>query len=389
MIKFFIAGYYGLGNIGDEAILSGIIQSLKGNFKDIKITTLTNDKKFTEEYHNISAVEHSFKKGKNIFLRNQLSKGESLKICKEINKCDIFILGGGELIQDIKFYYLPSLFSLIKYAQLKRKKTVIYGIGAGPIETNFGKKLTKKVLKQVDLITVRDEKSKIALEKCGLDNVIQTADPAFSIKVPSKEELNYNKQFFLEDEYFSATAHNRLYYDDTFRATDGALVDLDKRRTTFSKVYNDIASTFNKKVFFLPTVESDVNGFLHLKENMDENNCKIMDYSESIIPFLASLQSSELLIGMKLHSLIFATLLGKPFVPIAYSSKVESYIDILGLKELSMNIEEINEPNFNSNILNNIRNVMNDKNFSKFLVKKSAILKKKSLENATLIKNIL
>ncbi len=185
MVKYLISGYYGLDNIGDEAILSGMISSLKKYSNNPSFSVLTNNASVTRSLHDVNPVEHSFKRGFKNFGKNVIVKNELGNIIKEIRKCDVFIMGGGSLLQDLKIHYLPALLSQIKIAQLMKKKTVIYGIGAGPIDTAIGKSMIKSILNHADLVTVRDEMSKNVLDNCGVDEVIQTADPAFGINLPN------------------------------------------------------------------------------------------------------------------------------------------------------------------------------------------------------------
>ena len=51
------------------------------------------------------------------------------------------------------------------------------------------------------------------------------------------------------------------------------------------------------------------------------------------------LKQSDYLIGMRLHSIIFATQLGKPFIALNYASKVYNYLEDLGLREYVVEID--------------------------------------------------
>ena len=190
MTNILIAGYYGLNNIGDEAILSGMICSLNKYIDNAQFSVITNDPIETRKLHNVFPVKQSFKEGLQKFALNCVFKNELYNIFKQIDNCDIFILGGGSLLQDLRVYYLPFLLSMVYYAQKKGKRTVVYGIGAGPIDTQLGKKLCRKILGSADLVTVRDSMSKRVLDKCDIKNVAQTADPAFGIDIRKNDILH-------------------------------------------------------------------------------------------------------------------------------------------------------------------------------------------------------
>ena len=56
-MKLLLSGYYGFGNIGDEAILAGILTSLKDRHE---ITVLSNDPRSTSYLHKVKAVHRYF-----------------------------------------------------------------------------------------------------------------------------------------------------------------------------------------------------------------------------------------------------------------------------------------------------------------------------------------
>ncbi|MGI6145591.1 MAG: polysaccharide pyruvyl transferase family protein [Peptococcia bacterium] len=393
MINILIMGYYGLGNVGDEAILAGIIASLEKNIEDVNIYVITNSPIETKELHNVHAVPQSFKKGSRIFFKKQIKEKEYKGIIKAINNCDVFILGGGSLLQDFKVYYLPIFLSLVKLAQSKRKKTVIYGIGAGPIETTLGKYLCNKVLNNTDIVTVRNSSSKKALEKCGVNNVIQTVDPAFAldlpdddliIKVLSKQNINNTNGII------STTLHHKLYNDDLYRKTNGANIDIAKRRKIMAEIYDHLIQNYNQDVMFIPTEKNDQKGYLEVRKIMNNKNTIVPDYSSNYKYVLSLLSVSNILIGMRLHSIILATILGVPFIALSYSSKVKSFLELINLDDLYIEIEEIEKPYFKEKLTDLFANVWTNRTYySKYLLEQSKKLRSIAFDNGKLVADIL
>ena len=390
MTNVLISGYYGIGNMGDEAILSGIINALSEQLEDPSFSAITSDPEDTRRLHNITPVYQSFQKGIPAFLRNQVTQGELLKVNKAISDCDVFMLGGGEQLQDLKIHYLPILLSLVHLAQKKGKKTVIYGIGAGPIETKLGKRLCRKVLGKADLVTVRDDKSKSALEGCGLTNVIKTVDPAFGIEIPDGASLkSMRSEMGLPEgkKVISATSHSRLYDDDMYRRTKGAGIDLDLRRKKLAEAYDHLIDSSDLDLFFVPTVGADSTGFKAVKGHMKRGgNARLMDHRSDYRYVMAALSGSEALIGMRLHSMILASQLGIPFTPVSYSSKVRSFLDMLGLNDLYLDTEDIEEDDFKERLLENYSKVRDNRaGQSRNLLEHSERLRKKASDSAKLV----
>lgn len=394
MKNIFIAGYYGLGNIGDEVILSGMITSLRKVIDDPNISVLTNNPEETQALHKVKTVQQSFKKGMPKFSRNVIFEGEFSNVRREIINCDVFILGGGSLLQDLRVYYLPALLSLIKLAQRHGKKTVVYGIGAGPIDTYLGKKLCSSVLNKADLVTVRDSMSKDVLVRCGVRDVIRTADPAFGIEVPDRgvlEQYVSSMNISDGDQYIASTAYNWLHDSDLSRNAVKATQDLLDRRLSMAKIFESIVCKYDRNMLFIPTVEVDRDSYMVIRDYMPSSKkAKVLDYNPNFNAILASLSRSDILVGMRLHSLILATLMGVPIVPISYCGKVKSYLSLIGMENLYMDVEDLGKETFSAQLLDNFDTVWEKRSHYISHQKMAATqLKQKAYENAKLVADLL
>lgn len=171
MRKAIICGYYGQGNAGDEALLLAILERLP---KDIKPIILSgNPTKTSEDYGVIS-----------------YSRQGIIKQIFKLGKKDLFIWGGGSLIQDITSIKSPLFYlGLMILAQLKGLKTVAYAQGIGPIKTPFIQWLTKQVLKKCSGVSVRDRDSAKLMEKWGIKYIIG-ADPVWALSAKINPNLN-------------------------------------------------------------------------------------------------------------------------------------------------------------------------------------------------------
>lgn len=392
MTRILIAGYYGLDNIGDEAILSGMINSLKRYLPDADISVITNNPHTTLSLHKVNAIEQSFKKGLPTFFKKGFSNGEFVNVYKAIDNCDIFILGGGSLLQDLKFYYLPALYSLLSLAQMKGKTTVVYGIGAGPIDTKIGQELSKKILNNVDLVTVRDPMSKNVLETCGVKEVIQTIDPAFGMNIPEKYvSSSNNKGRKFEDNKISTTIYNWLHDSDILRNPSAPPLDLQSRRESMAKIYSDIILEHNKELIFIPTVHTDFGSYSKINDLISVKGKSTVNYYKNEFDYIFSLISrTELLIGMRLHSLILSTMIGTPLVPISYCGKVKSYLELLDMSDFYLDVENIGEAEFEETLISNFEKASSKRNYySDFLLDKAEKFGRIASENAKMVSELV
>lgn len=152
MSKIIISGYYGFENTGDEAILLGIISNIRAVNKPVDICVLSRRPEITASRYGVRAIN-----------RNNFRA-----IIQEIKRCDLFLSGGGSLLQDITGWKsIPYYLGLVLIAQLMGKKTAFYAQGIGPVRGTLGRLLIKFVGNRTDLITVRDEASKELLVELG------------------------------------------------------------------------------------------------------------------------------------------------------------------------------------------------------------------------------
>lgn len=295
MKNIFIFGYYGFKNTGDEAILSALVDNIKDIMPDANITALTYNSEHTEELFRIRAV----------------SRNRFTEIINAIKNADVVISGGGSILQDVTssrslLYYLWIIWVAKRYG----KKVMFYGNGFGPINRLINRKIIRYLINQVDVITVRDFESKERMQSLGINKEITvTADAVFSLR--------------LELESFEKHGDKRK-------------IGISLRDWMGKERYKEIIAKTadylikrNFEVIFIPMqFPTDLNISREIDALMTEVPILI---HEEISPkeILKIISELDLLIGMRLHSLIFATIVGTPVVGLEYEAKISSYLKII------------------------------------------------------------
>ncbi|MDR0424568.1 MAG: polysaccharide pyruvyl transferase family protein, partial [Clostridiales Family XIII bacterium] len=85
VFRILISGYYGFNNIGDESILTAVVDSLRAKLPDIEITVLSQNPANTSEKHSVRAADRK----------------SPAAIMGAVRRCDLLISGGGSLLQDV------------------------------------------------------------------------------------------------------------------------------------------------------------------------------------------------------------------------------------------------------------------------------------------------
>jgi polysaccharide pyruvyl transferase CsaB len=313
MKKILISGYYGFDNAGDEAVLAGLISGLnKGSSaKEFALTALSIAPIRTKALHGIDAVDRY--KGFFTAIRNT----------------DLLLSGGGSLLQDVTsahgiFYYL----AVVRIAQILGRKTMFIAQGIGPLTRPRSKKLTTSVANRLDAITVRDDASKSLLETIGVKRpVVVTADPALLLTPTITTNRN------------------------------GVLLSLRAWPGLPASFAFDLASAIKSTGISKPSA-LNMHGLADA-EAADQilQRLSTAPYaapapyrSATYLELLDKVASSELVIGMRLHALIFAAAAGIPMVSLSYDPKVDAFMAALGQSDAVVKVETANRRIFEETI---------------------------------------
>lgn len=164
-MKVAISGYYGYGNVGDEALLAALLDRLgKGGFRPL---VLSGDPAATRALHGVAAANRA------VGLVPALLRSQAL------------VSGGGGLLQDrTSARSLAYYLGVIGLARRLGRRVVVYGQSIGPL-SDSGRRKVARALNGVP-VAVRDEASQGLLRELGVAAHL-TADPALLLDVTPQE----------------------------------------------------------------------------------------------------------------------------------------------------------------------------------------------------------
>lgn len=312
MHRIVISGYYGFNNIGDESILKAVIDNLKERLDHIEITVLSKNPEGTAEKYGVKAVN-----------RKSFSQ-----VLKTVARSDLLISGGGSLLQDVTskrsiLYYLAVMW----IALLFRKKVFIYSQGIGPVNSKWNRRLMVKTLKRVDYIVVRDEGSREFLleEGIGDEKVYVTADPVIRIRKPG---LETGRQI-LEKAGFPCQGIGPAI---------GIAVKGRKKDKEFEdeicKGIRLLVERFQARVVLIPFHFSEDMPITEEITGRMGNLVTCLRHKYLTEEMLSIIGNMDVLVGVRLHSLIHAAIMDVPMIGISYDPKVNSFMKSVGLKAL-------------------------------------------------------
>jgi len=356
-----ISGYYGFKNVGDDAMLMAIIDTLKMYKKDLRILVLSKNPIETRRIYNVDSI----------------SRVNLIPILYIMKNSKLFISGGGSLIQDNTstrslIYYL----GMIWLAKKMKMKVMIYANGIGPLNKKNNRSLTKHVVDRVDVITLREELSYKELVSLNISKpkIYVTADPAFTIQPENTEHVDG----LLLDEEINPNAR---YIGISVRKWHGH----DKYETTIANIADYIIETYGINVLFIPMhYPGDLVIIKNIQSKM-KNKSYTVSKKHSVSEILGIIGKTEMLIGMRLHALIFAASIGVPIVGIVYEPKVEGFLKYSNQASLG----HVNSLEFD-NAIKIIDNTWNNREQIKDQLKNTtASLKERALSNAEIAVKII
>ena len=168
-----VGGYFGCGNLGDDAILEGLLEELSHGYPGVGILALTDRPRRSRRRFGIPCYNR----------KNPLSVFWALLLS------DGFLCGGGSLLQNLTsrrslFYYL----GLLRQARRLGCVPVLFAAGIGPLLGEQDPLRVAKELKKCPYIGLRDETSRKELQALGLDpaRLHVGADPAILLPAPPR-----------------------------------------------------------------------------------------------------------------------------------------------------------------------------------------------------------
>lgn len=360
MKKILYIGIFKATNIGDLAISNQIFEYLNSISDNYSIdlmdfSSLRNINYPSTEIRtsNISSYVKLWLSNSKLFLYVYEKYYESSFINKPfkeyghiIDNYDILCIGGGNLLMSISDnLWAIKINKLVRIAKMMNKKVFVISVGAGPILSNKSTKLFEKSLNLADYITVRDSYSKDFLEKILKinKNVEISGDPVLLLSnkchvsnKKNKKTINiamsimpFGKKFFSNLSWYNS-------YD------------------YYLEMYKNIMEYFydknNNYIFYLFSTErSDYDTILELQEYVFKNsnvlskkNIKVQ-YISKLSELLNFYQTTDLLIGTRMHSLIIAYTQSIPIIAISWQNKVEGFMEYIKCVEYCYSLNKINE----------------------------------------------
>ena len=182
--RLLLCGFYGCGNLGDDALLTALLASVTKSAPRAAVTCLVGDDPALCARVGADNV--------------RFAPRMRPSVLSELLRSDTVILGGGSVLQNKTgnaslLYYL----ALLRLAQICGKRTALLAGGLGPIRGAIPRFLTASALKRLDHASFRDRDACRLARRLGVPSPRLSADPALLLRCDPTMRISLPDRFFL------------------------------------------------------------------------------------------------------------------------------------------------------------------------------------------------
>ncbi|MCN0180250.1 polysaccharide pyruvyl transferase [Salinispora arenicola] len=318
-----VLGSYGGRNLGDEAILTGLLADLQEQEPNARIIVFSRNPDHTRSAHpEVEAVPWE-----------GVSRTDSSPVLAQL---DLLILGGGGILYDRE---ARRYLRVVRVAQERGLPLLTYAVGVGPLSEIVDTGMVRETLAGATQVTVRDQESRMLLEEAGLLNPITvTADPAFLL-----EAEDFPAHLLREEGVPAGRRLVGMSVREPGRAAER--LDVDGYHRLLAQIGDFLVHRIDADVLFVPMERDDIRHSHGVLSHMiAAERGRILHGSYSPQQVLGLMRHFDLAVGMRLHFLIFAAMANTPFLPLPYAGKVFDLAQRLGVPALRGVEREVEGP---------------------------------------------
>lgn len=333
--RVLVAGYYGSGNTGDEAILTVLLQDLRALRPGLEFIVVSANPDETAAQYGVRSIREA----------------DIPALIDAAREADAILLGGGGIFHDYwgcasdsiltrEHAGIPFYSGLPLLAALTARPCMIYAAGVGPLHTEDGRRLTRSAFEQASVATVRDVASRDLLHGLGVGDVQVTADPAFNLRPDLDRARPILSRLLPAGRPVVAVCLRRWLQGDLAE-------DWDDQVARALDAFIERTGAF---VLFVPFqaltrygFTDDVLAGARVMDRMagSARAASISYDGHSPETVAGILAQCDLVVGMRLHALVLAASAGVPVVGLAYDPKVTSLMLRLGLEEYTVALDAV------------------------------------------------
>jgi polysaccharide pyruvyl transferase CsaB len=319
-----MAGAYGHGNVGDDAIGLAMCRLLREAAPDVRIVLLGGNPARLR-----LATEQE---GRYLSWRSPLRTAKLLTL---VRSADAVLIGGGGLLSDRLHFYRPYVL-LALAAELLGKPVMFYAVGAYPPSTLLYRLLTRLALGRAAAVTARDQFSARSIRAAGVRRPVKvTADPAITLSPPAEAGTEADQ----DSRPLIGISMRPMHHDPLLRLTTPELV------TKLAACLDAIVDRTNARLLFIPMHfgKPDDDGLFDdlVVHAMTRPVPVEMAAYQRPDDVLAAFRRCDIMLGMRLHANILGAAAGTPGLALASGPKIREFMHQLGHEDRVVDLQSL------------------------------------------------
>jgi polysaccharide pyruvyl transferase WcaK-like protein len=327
-VKVAIFGSYGEHNLGDEAILDGLLQHFIVN-QDIKCLVFSHHATKSAKIHRYKGVHFRpmIATGIRSFVK-QLSNGNLKKSIRLLKQCEYIVIGGGGLFheQEVGQVGIPPLLiwwlRTLLFRFIIRRPHILKGIGVSQLKNSFSKWCMRQIANHSQSIEVRDQLSVDHLRACGV-----------AMDIVVKPDLSWLREnHSLHREISPTPSKERESIKIGFQLRSIVQMDDDDLVRIFAATIDLLHQSFECEIHFFPLSfqRPDDRELIHkvnqqLKKGV---STKVHVYNHPS-KYQKIVSEMDMVFSMRFHGSLLALQAGVLVVPMSYASKTQALLGSL------------------------------------------------------------
>ena len=324
MPRVVFLGTHGQHNIGDELLLESFLHQFG---PDAHYVINTYDKEFTEaqlgDRYSFELID---------------TARDRFALLRQLLRADRVVFGGGSIVKELyattgrnRYATLLIVLAVALFTRrIARCPVAAFNIGVGPITTPMGRRIARLLLRQMDLVTVRDQGSLSLCRSLGIDARL-VPDAVFSVSRewlleepvlerspgPLRIALNLNYDIENPDNWDHFTTH---LAEGLRRIAARQPIEIHSLPMQSRFKDHDDASVLRSFARQLPETP-----FVHHTPTSPQEASRVI-------------AGCDLVVSERFHAIVMAAMLGVPSFVLAYDVKVRELSSLLGLDEYTVDI---------------------------------------------------
>ncbi|WP_329235921.1 polysaccharide pyruvyl transferase family protein [Actinoallomurus sp. NBC_01490] len=312
-LRIGVLGSYGGLNLGDEAILTCVLDGLRQIRPTAELIIFSRHPEDSRRRFGMTAVPYTG------VPQSQLIEAET--------GLDLLVLGGGGVLHDGQ---AGAITRPVRLAQELGIPTFGYAIGAGPLTDRAEIRLVREVVENMTDLTVRDHESILVLENAGVGRPISvTADAAVLL-----EPEDFTEEMLLRE---GIDDHDRLVgmsVREPGRAADH--LDEASYHELLANAADFMTYRLQAQTVFVPMERGDIaHAHAVLSAMNAPETARILNRAYRPAQIAGLMRHLDFAVGMRLHFVMFAARAGVPVLPLPYAGKVFDFAQVVGAPALT------------------------------------------------------